>query len=154
LKKLLIAVDGTKGTKNAFGFCTDLCSCMRPESIVLVYVQKIEGRSLMDDMLLSVSEMETLKKAVEGTEHQEMLDKQANTVTEYYRKILEDAGISGVKTVIKKGHPAEEILNAATEEGAEMIVIGSRGSRATYLFMGSVSREVANTAKVPVLLVK
>ena len=154
MKKILIAVDETKGTKSAFSFCTDLCSCVRPESIVLVYVQKIEGRSLMDDMLFSVSEMETLKKAVEGTEHQEMLDKQADAVMGYYRKILEGAGISGVKTVIKKGHPAEEILKTASEEGAEMIVIGSRGSRTTYLFMGSVSREVANAAKVPVLLVK
>ena len=67
------------------------------------------------------------------------------------KKILETAGI---KTVIRKGHPAEEILATAKEEGVDMIIIGSRGKRTTHLFMGSVSREVANNAEIPVLLVK
>jgi nucleotide-binding universal stress UspA family protein len=35
-----------------------------------------------------------------------------------------------------------------------MIMIGARGKRVSHLFMGSVSREVANGAKVPVLIVK
>jgi nucleotide-binding universal stress UspA family protein len=121
---------------------------------MLVYVEKLEGRSLMDEVLLSVSEMKTLKEVLEGTEYQEALDKRAQEVLAYYRKALEDRGITGVKTVVRKGHPAEEILATAKEEGAEMIVIGSRGKRTTHLFMGSVSREVANGAEVPVLLVK
>jgi nucleotide-binding universal stress UspA family protein len=75
-------------------------------------------------------------------------------VVSYYRKALEDGGLTGIKTVIRKGHPAEEILATAKEEGVDLIVIGSRSSRATHLFMGSVSREVANNSEVPVLLVK
>ncbi|MCL5024625.1 MAG: universal stress protein [Nitrospirae bacterium] len=154
MKKILIAVDDTKGTKNAFSMCTHVCSCIRPETVVLVYVEKLEGRSLMDDVLLSVSEMNTLKQVLEGTEYQEALDKRAQGILGYYRKALEDRGVTGIKTVVRKGHPAEEILATAREEGAEMIVIGARGKRTTHLFMGSVSREVANSAEVPVLLVK
>ncbi len=154
MKKILIAVDDTKGTKNAFSACTTFCSCMRPETISLVYVEKLEGRSLMDDQLLSVSEMKTLKEVLEGTEYQEALDKKANAIVGYYKKALEDKGLTGVKTIIKKGHPAEEILSAVREEKADMIIIGSRGKRTTHLFMGSVSREVANQAEVPVLIVK
>ncbi len=154
MKKILIAVDDTKGTRNAFSVCTDVCSCMRPESILLVYVEKLEGRSLMDDALLSVSEMNTLKQVLEGTEYQEALDKKAQTILGYYKKLLEDRGVTGVKTVVRKGHPAEEILAAAREEGANMIVVGSRGKRTTHLFMGSVSREVANSSEIPVLIVK
>jgi nucleotide-binding universal stress UspA family protein len=154
MKKILIAVDDSKGTKNAFSVSIKACSCMRPETIILVYVEKLEGRSLMDDQLLSVSEMKTLKEALEGTEYQEALDKKANAVVNYYKKAIEDSGLTGVKTVIKKGHPAEEILAAAKEEGADLIVIGSRGNRVSHLFMGSVSREVANASPVPVLLVK
>jgi len=154
MKKILIAVDETKGTKNAFAMCSKACSCMRPEAIVLVYVEKLEGRSLMDDQLLSVSEMKTLKEVLEGTEYQEALDKRANTVVGYYKKALEDSGLTGIKTVIRKGHPAEEILATAKEEGADLIIIGSRGRRTSHLFMGSVSREVANTADVPVMIVK
>jgi nucleotide-binding universal stress UspA family protein len=154
MKKILMAVDDTKGTKNAFFLYTKACSCIRPEMIILVYVEKLEGRSLMDDQLLSVSEMQTLKEVLEGTEYQELLDKKANAVVSYYRKALEDGGLTGIKTVIRKGHPAEEILATAKEEGVDLIVIGSRSSRATHLFMGSVSREVANNSEVPVLLVK
>lgn len=154
MNKILIAVDDTKGSKNAFGMCTHVCSCIRPETVLLVYVQKLEGRSLMDEVLLSVSEMNTLKEVLEGTEYQEALDKKAQAVLDYYRKTLEDRGITGVKTIVRKGHPAEEILATAREEGADMIVIGARGKRTTHLFMGSVSREVANNAEVPVLLVK
>jgi len=154
MKKILIAVDDTKGTQNAFSACTIFCSCMRPESIILVYVEKLEGRSLMDDQLLSVSEMETLKEVLEGTEYQEALDKRANAIVDYYKKALEDRGLTGVRAIIKKGHPAEEILNTAKEEKVDLIIVGARGRRTSHLFMGSVSREVANTAEVPVLIVK
>ena len=154
MKRVLIALDDTKGTKKAFDACTKTCKCMQPESIALVYVEKLEGRSLMDDQLLSVSEMKTLKEALEGSEYQEALDKKANAIVGYYKKVLEDSGLTGVKTIIRKGHPAEEILAASKEEKSDMIIVGSRGSRTTHLFMGSVSREVANTADVPVLIVK
>ena len=154
MKKILVAVDDTKGTKNAFDMYTKACNSMSPESIMLVYVEKLEGRSLMDDQLLSVSEMKTLKEVLEGTEYQEALDKKANAVVNYYKKRLEDSGMTGIKTVIRKGHPAEEILATAKEEGADMIIIGSRSRETSRLFMGSVSREVANSSEIPVLLVK
>ena len=154
MKRVLIAVDDTKGTRKAFDGCIKACQCMEPESISLVYVEKLEGRSLMDDQLLSVSEMNTLKEALEGTEYQETLDKKANAIVDFYRKMLEDGGLTGVKTIIRKGHPAEEILAAAKDENSDLIIIGSRGSRVSHLFMGSVSREVANTAGIPVMIVK
>ncbi len=154
MKKVLIAVDDTKGTRKAFDMCIRTCQCMEPESITLVYVEKLEGRSLMDDQLLSVSEMKTLKEALEGTEYQEALDKRANAIVQYYKKLLEDSGLTGVKTMVRKGHPAEEILAAAKEEGSDLIIVGSRGSRISHVFMGSVSREVANTADIPVMIVK
>ncbi len=154
MKKILIAVDDTKGTKNMFTVCSDMCTGLRPESVVVCYVEKLEGRSLMDDTLLSISEMSTLKEALEGTEYQEALDKKAQAVLNYYKKALEEKGLNGVKTVVRKGHPAEEILKAADDEGVDLIMIGSRGSRTSHLFMGSVSREVVNGANIPVLVVK
>jgi len=62
--------------------------------------------------------------------------------------------LTGIKTVIKTGHPADEILDTAKEEAVQMIVIGSRGKKVSHLFMGSISREVADRSEVPVLLVK
>ena len=153
MKKILIAVDETKGSKDAFETGSNICSCMRPDSIVLVFVEKFEGRSLMDEML-GEAEMSTLKEALEGTEYKEALDKKSERILEYYRKALQEKGVSGVKSVIKTGHPADEILKTADEEGIDMIIIGSRGKRTSHIFMGSVSREVVNRSEVPVLVIK
>ncbi|MBI4844388.1 MAG: universal stress protein [Nitrospirae bacterium] len=153
MKKLLIAVDDTKGTKQTFQVCSSMCSCMRPDEIVLLYVEKFEGRSLMDQML-GDAELSTLKEVLAGSEYKEALDRKAKNVLDYYRNELESKGLKGVKTVIKEGNPADEILRAADEEKANMIIIGSRGNRVSHLFTGSVSREVVNRAEVPVLVAK
>jgi nucleotide-binding universal stress UspA family protein len=131
-----------------------LFPCTRPETVLLLYVEKIMGRSLMDDVLMSNSEIETLKESLSGTEYQDKLDRKAKKILDYFKKALEEQGVTGVKPVIKEGHPAEEILKTAQEGGAEMIVIGSRGKRLHNLFMGSVSREVANRANVSVLIAR
>lgn len=51
MKRILLAVDETKGTKNAFNQFSNFCACMRPKAIVLLYVEKFEGKSLIDAML-------------------------------------------------------------------------------------------------------
>ncbi|MEK6743003.1 MAG: universal stress protein [Nitrospirota bacterium] len=153
MKRILLAVDETKGTKSAFNQYSNFCACIRPRSIVLVYVEKFEGKSLIDAML-GDAELSTLKEVLKGTAYQKALDKKAQTILKYYKAALEKKGLTGIKTVIKKGHPAEEILKTAKDAKADMIVIGSRSRRTTHLFMGSVSREVADGATIPVLIVK
>jgi len=154
MKSVLIAVDDTKGTKNAFSMCTDFCCCVRPKSISLVYVEKFEGKKSLIDEMLGDAEMATLKQVLKGTEYQAALDRKAKNILTYYKKALTDKGLTGVKTIVKQGHPAEEILKTAGDVKADVIVVGSRGKRTTHLFMGSVSREVAENADVPVLLVR
>lgn len=153
MNKVLIAVDETKGSRKAFTTCVSFCACMRPKAISLVYVEKFEGKSLIDEML-GDAEMATLKEVLKGTEYQATLDKKARTVLQYYKKLLVNKGLAGVRTIVRKGHPADELLKAAKDEKADLIMIGARGKRTSNLFMGSVSREVVNRADVPVLVVK
>jgi nucleotide-binding universal stress UspA family protein len=153
MKKVLIAVDDTKGSKAAVLTCSNTCKCIRPDTVLLLYVERFEGRSLMDASL-GVAEMSTLKEVLEGTEYKEKLDAKAEAILDFYKKNLEENGVTGIKPIVKYGHPADEILETAKQEGADLIIVGSRGKRTSHLFMGSVSREVANNAEVPVLLVK
>jgi nucleotide-binding universal stress UspA family protein len=153
MKNILIAVDETKGSNSALSFFSDVCSSIRPEGIKLLFVERFEGKSLITDML-GDAEASTLREALQGSEYKETLDKKALAILGYYRKALEAKGLTGIKTIIKSGHPADEILNTAREENAEMIVLGSRGKRTSHMFMGSISREVANRSEIPVLLVK
>lgn len=153
MKNILIAVDDSKGSEVAVRSFIDLFASNRSVTAILLYIQKIEGRSFMDDML-GEAELSTLKEMLKGTEYKELMDKKAEKVISYYREILEKSGITGIRTLIRDGHPADEILSIAKGEGADMIILGSRGKRMHNVLMGSVSREVANRADIPVLLAK
>ena len=155
MKTILLAVDDTKSSVKIIDKMSEIfCTCM-PEKIILLYVQKIfSGGSVMDDLVVSSSEWETLKDSLEGTEYQDMRNKKAKKVMDYYCEHLNKKGITGIHPIVRKGHAADEILNVSKEEAVDMIVMGCRSSRLHNLFMGSVSREVTNNAEISVLLVK
>jgi nucleotide-binding universal stress UspA family protein len=153
MKTVLLAVDDSKGSQATVDSFLKLFRCVRPETVALLFVQKIEGRSLMDEML-GMAELSTLKEELKKTEFQAALDKRARDVLDHYHRQLESQGVSGIRPLIRQGHPSDEILAAAQETGAEMIVIGSRGKRMHTMLMGSVSREIANRAEVPVLIAR
>jgi nucleotide-binding universal stress UspA family protein len=60
-----------------------------------------------------------------------------------------------VQLHMREGKPPEEILKAAEELGAEMIVIGSHGwcGFERYIF-GNVARKVLKISDIPVLVIK
>ncbi len=154
MKKVLIAVDDTKASQEIFSKCTNICKCMAPDEIILLYVEKYQGRSLMDQML-GESELSTLREVLEGTEYKAALDAKAAKILSFYKNALQaKAPAPNVTTLTKGGHPAEEILKVAKENAVDMILIGSKGNRVSTMFMGSVSREVVNGAECPVMVVK
>jgi nucleotide-binding universal stress UspA family protein len=154
MNKILIAVDDTKGTEEMFEKIVKICKCMSPDEIILLYVEKFEGRSLMDEML-GDAEMSTLREELEGTEIKDALDRKAEKILSYYKNIMVSSPpVPIVKPIVRTGHPAEEIINGAQEEGAELIIIGTSGKRVNKFLIGSVSREVVNNASVPVLVVR
>lgn len=60
-----------------------------------------------------------------------------------------------VHPVYRGGQPAGEILQAAKEHGADLIVMGSRGlGTIGGLILGSVSERVLHGAQIPVLIVR
>lgn len=153
MKNILLAVDDTKGSTEAVSSFARACKCINPDRLILLHVEKLEGRSLIDEML-GDPEMATLKETLEGTDYKEALDRRARRILDYYSKAMSENDVQGVETMVRAGHPADEIMQAAAEEGVDMIIIGSRGKRTSHLFMGSVSREVADRSEIPVLLVK
>jgi nucleotide-binding universal stress UspA family protein len=154
VKNILLAVDDTKSSVRTCEILIDIMGSCPPDNLIILYVEKIEGGSIMDDLLLSDSEMSTLKESLQGTEYQELLDQKAEKILTYFADLLAAKGFSSVIKCVREGHPAEEIMAVAREEKVDMIAMGSRGQRLHNLFMGSVSREVANKAEIPVLLLR
>ena len=154
MKKVLLAIDDTQGSLHAAEVLIDLFSAAKPAAVVLVYVEKMLGRSIIGEALESEPEMQELREALKGTPYQERLDQRGERIITFYEKKLADAGISKVESVVREGHPAEEILATAEERNADLIVVGSRGGRQHRFLLGSVSREVTNSSHIPVLIAR
>jgi len=140
LKKILVAFDGSQESYKAYDFALRLskeCPSKEREITVLSVAQPPEPADI--------------------TEIKAVLD----SATEYYKKefkkvfsIAKDNGIE-VKTDIVAGHPADQIVRYAAENGFDMIVMGQRGmSKIERWLLGSVSRRVATYATCPVVIVK
>jgi nucleotide-binding universal stress UspA family protein len=153
MNKILVAVDDTKGSVKATQTLAEWAAMVQPKTIILLHVEQMLGRSLIGESLESDMDLEEIRDALEGTEYKEKLDQRAGKILAYHAQILVSAGYSGIKPMIKPGHAAEEILATAKEQNVDLIIVGSRGKRRHDFLIGSVSREVANSAKVPVLLV-
>ena len=152
MEKVLIAVDDTKGSKNVLGVFRNLVR--PPKEVLLLHVQRLEGRSLMIDML-SDSELSTLKESLEGTEYKEKLDRHSEKILNYYRKEFENSGLVTVRTMKREGIPSDEILKVAEEERVDLIVVGGNGKKGLgRIITGCVSKHVERNASVPVIVEK
>ncbi len=152
MKKILIAVDDTKGSKNVLSVFQNFVH--QPAEVVLLHVERLQGRSMIIDML-GDPEMSTLKEMLNGTEYKEALDKRSEHILSFYAKELALNSSSTLKTMRREGIPSEEILKVAEEEGAELIILGQSGKRGIDRFItGTVAQYVEKNTKVPVLVAK
>jgi len=71
------------------------------------------------------------------------------------RTVAELDTMAPVETTVRRGSPADEIVRCAAENGAGLIVMGSRGWGEMHaVLLGSVSERVLHTAPCPVLIVR
>jgi nucleotide-binding universal stress UspA family protein len=145
MKRILVAVDGSRDSKKAVEKSTEISKCFDSE-VLLLYVQKFPG------VLVSEPEMKELRKSLESSVVKEELESRGKAILSEAKRLLRKNSIK-VKTIMRWGHPAEEILKVAEEEKAEIIVMGSRGRRRGIL-LGSVSKEVVERAKVCVMVAR
>ena len=62
---------------------------------------------------------------------------------------------ANVDAILRCGHPWEEIVSAAREQNADLIVMGTHGRRGLpHALLGSVAERVVRMSPVPVLTVR
>ena len=75
-----------------------------------------------------------------------------NNALRHAKTVVPDAKVT---TKLLIGGPGEAIIDEAEQGGFDLIVIGSRGlGGLKELFLGSVSHQVVNGSRIPVLVVK
>lgn len=125
---------------------------------VVAMVRRLAATESSEVLLLNVAPREAdvlgqqlSRKVIEDPvpeslrEHRELLDRLAGE--------LASAGIR-CSTLLLRGLPAKAILSEATRWSADLIVVGAQGRGMLYRrFLGSVSEEVLEARRFPVLVV-
>jgi nucleotide-binding universal stress UspA family protein len=83
-----------------------------------------------------------------------MLEKEGNKSLSFAREKAEKEGVK-IEAAIRQGHAGNEIVRAAKETGADLVVVGSHGkSEVDRLLLGSVSSFVVSNCPTNVLVVR
>ena len=150
--KILMAVDGTAGSTSVLSIYRTMAR--EPDSVILVYVQRPEGKSMTTGDLREPGP-KALRNLPQGPENKEVWDRKAEKVLDFCRQEIENIGPVDVKALVRDGVPSEEILKAARAEAVDLIIMGRSGKSAFQrLIVGCVTKEVERAATVPVLVAK
>jgi nucleotide-binding universal stress UspA family protein len=153
IKKILYATDLSKNSSYAFLYATDLARKYDAKIIILHAIQPIPSFIYYEGGL----GIDVLKKSKK--EEQKMNVEEIKGLLEGFCKKAEaQIGTPCVELVSKilvpLGHPVEEILKAADEEGCEAIVLGTHGKGfLKQTFLGSVAGSVLERTRKPVFII-
>ncbi|MEX0923400.1 MAG: universal stress protein [Rhodovibrionaceae bacterium] len=174
-KKILLPVDGSDHAHKAAAFAGDLAEKYGCEIVLLHVVQEKQVSEQMRRMAEvehvgqgeppSLPRLDNIPGGVGWAMDRPAPatvpdDSQLNAfvnekIVEEAREILKRHGAQASRALFKNGSPAQQILDAAKEEQADTIVMGSSGvSDLKGLIAGSVSHKVAQLADCTCITVK
>ncbi len=146
LKKILVPVDYSDGSRVAMEYAPFLAERF-DAGIEVLHVAEIPLGE----------EEHTVVKPDTGEEQllSELIMQQAvKAETEFLAPFVRDATIP-IERSLLKGRPGKVIVEAATDRGADLIVMGTHGrSGFERLIMGSVTERVLRSAPCPVVVVR
>ncbi len=140
-KKILVAVDGSKGALNAAQLAARLAKNEGAELLVLHVVDK----AVLEEMEKFMGQPpQALEKEIE---------EQAWALLHSTEILLKEYRVP-VRLFLKEGTPYQEIINTAEKEGVDLIVLGKLGKRGERkILMGSSVFRVMEFSTIPVLVV-
>ncbi len=142
LKKVLVPIDFSDYSKSALNYAADFAKKFNA-GIILIYV--VEPVIYPPDFSMGQIAIPSINTEWDMKAKEE-LDKLAKTE-------IPDA--ITVNTVVKTGKPFMEIIETASEEDVDMIIIASHGhSGMEHILFGSTAEKVVRKAPCSVLTVK
>jgi nucleotide-binding universal stress UspA family protein len=135
--KILLAYDGSEPAKKAFDRCLEMTGCFSAQLSIVVVIRPPEF--------------------AEDVETEAIIENARNYFDPEIEDLKSRASAAGInpQTHIRVGHPAEQIIAAAEEWGADLIVTGHRGKGLFERWLlGSVSRLVIAYASCAVMVIR
>lgn len=147
MRRIVVGVDGSEHADRALDAAARLSASTGAE-LTVVSVSRLP--QVLDD------EIDAYVKAEHATK-QELRDILVDPRPPFLHRARERAtaaGAKGVETVARIGDPAEEIVEAANQRHASLIIVGKRGrGRIAGLLCGSVSQKAVQIAACPVMVI-
>lgn len=147
ISQILVATDDSKVAKKAVRYATDLAGQLKASIILLAVID--------DRALIAQSTPIDLSHSQITVPLENYLKTAAEKYLERARTLCEKKRIK-CRSVIRNGHPVDEIIKEARKSKVTMIVMGSHG-RGTFAsaVLGSVTYGVIHkNTKYPVLVIR
>lgn len=138
MKKILLAYDGSKSSEKALRKTFEIAEKFHSSVTIITVAPELYLTELLE------------------VDRKGILEKIRNDAKKTMQKIQKKVSrLQTVKTVVKQGDAAEEILETGKKIKADLIVMGSHGRHgASKFLLGSVSAKIIDHAHCAVLIVK
>jgi nucleotide-binding universal stress UspA family protein len=124
IRKILFPTDFLEGTADAVPYAVDLAKKYNARLYILHVIYEVTKATGLYVPHITLDEL-----------YSSMEEEAAKEIEKAYREELR--GFEAVEHIIKKGIPYEEIINFASDEGIDLIVIGTHGRKGLdKLFFG------------------
>jgi nucleotide-binding universal stress UspA family protein len=144
--KILLATDGSETATAAVQYVAAFPFPADTEVTVISVIKDVLRETQIET--LTPEQWDAFEQTKDTTEVE------VDVVVRESASILQDAGYAA-STAIRTGHPAAEIIAAAGEIEADLIVVGSHGLTGFKRFLlGSVSNQVLQSADRSVLIIR
>ena len=149
IKKILYATDLSRNSAYAFSYAVDLAQ-RRGAKIVILHT--IEPVPAYVKNYLTDSDQIALQR------HDAIVEMIQKRLDHFCKKVDALAGYPCAelvsKTLVRLGHPVDQILKVADEEACDIIVMGNHGKGLLkQTFLGSISRGVLDSTRKPVFII-
>lgn len=139
--RILIPLDGSRVAESILPFASQIAGPLDSEVVLLLAVEPIPQSASL----------------AAGIVDPEALLAREKDGRRYLEGIAEGLAAKGVKvrSLVRKGHAAQTIVETAAEVGADLIAMTTHGrSGLGRLLFGSVAETVLRSAEIPVLLMR
>lgn len=142
-KKILVPTDGSALARKAADTAADLAKSQGAQVLAVYVIDPFPFIGVGEASALGLQAYMSEAQATAGHALAEV------------RAACEQRGVAFAGDTIERSHPYEGILETASAEGCDLIVMGSHGRKGVQaLILGSVAQKVLTHTQLPVMVIK